>query len=321
MIRRRGGPWRPGRGAGGGSARGRARVRPVSRSWTVAPAASVGGAEMLGTVATRGAPADEVGRGGSRHGLFGFARSRRGRTGQAALAEVVERLHGVPMLALDPAAVAEQAVQRLEGHRLGGVGLGCVGKLAGGDQVAQHLRLQPVGTALAPQTGNRPANVSRAADRLQNLSGVAFGFYSTAHSAVPQGGSRAAPATAALHLVKPRRNSGGPKRHILTTTCLPPTAAMSTAGQARNRGPRPAYRQMDPGNRQALGHPPKASRCACHRRWVGRSGSAGGLRLNRNRRLAKDFGGASLKTATAWLMLAQRAALTQAGQNNQTYEE
>jgi hypothetical protein len=52
------------------------------------------------------------------------------------------------MLALDPAAVAKQRAQRLEGGGLGG--LGRVADLAGGEQVGQHLRLQPVGADLPP---------------------------------------------------------------------------------------------------------------------------------------------------------------------------
>ena len=80
----------------------------------------------------------------------GFARSLDRGRGEAALAQRIQRLHRRTVLTLDPGAVAQQRAQRLEGRHLCGLGFGRVGQPAGGEQVGQHQRLQPVGALLAP---------------------------------------------------------------------------------------------------------------------------------------------------------------------------
>ena len=120
-------------------------------------------------------------------GRLGFAWSRGGGTGKAALTQVFQRLHGGAMLTLDPAAEAQERAQRLEGRRLGGLGLGRVGELPGGEQVGQHHHLEPVGALLAPHAANgglrglvlvqvaRPPGRPATAPRAPELGGVLVG--------------------------------------------------------------------------------------------------------------------------------------------------
>ena len=133
--------WRFRAGVGSGSLRGAAVV-----AW--------GGAGIVAT--------GDCGSGGGIRRRSGRGRGRlSGSLGRGAVARArrrwrrdSKRLHGGAVLALDPATVAQQRGQRLEGHGLGGLPLGRVGELAGGEQVGQQLRLQPIGALLAPHAAD-----------------------------------------------------------------------------------------------------------------------------------------------------------------------
>ena len=139
----------------------RAMAASARRWWRLrGRSGSLGGTACASGERDKRGPAD-VGRwpigGRGRAVGRGCRGSASGSCGRAAMAAARRRwrrasraLHRPAVLALDPAAVAQERAQRLHARGLGGLPLGLVGDLAGGEQVGQHLRLQPVGADLAP---------------------------------------------------------------------------------------------------------------------------------------------------------------------------